>query len=157
MSCYNFQSHVGQFRPWLAHTHANYLSTTSSPVQNAVYPFMQLFYGSIAFGLIVYKTTSAFLKDHGHGGVRALMVEKCIYYAWVSMTYIPIPNRFYAISQRIVFTTFSTWALMTILSPVRTIFVISSNPTSLTNLFILHGLAWSEKCSWGVSPLFDSH
>ncbi len=51
------------------------------PVQNAVYPFMQLFYGSIAFGLIVYKTTSAFLKDHGHGGVRALMVEKCIYYA----------------------------------------------------------------------------
>jgi len=74
-------------------------SSSLSNLQSAAYLFMQAFYDSITFGLIVYKTASAVLKERGHGGVRALMVKNgLVYYA-------------------IVFSAYCTWAMMTIFSP----------------------------------------
>jgi len=52
----------------------------SSNLQSAVFPFMQMIYDSTAFGLILFKTASAFLN--GHGGLRVLIVKSgIIYYA----------------------------------------------------------------------------
>ncbi|KLO16826.1 hypothetical protein SCHPADRAFT_937534 [Schizopora paradoxa] len=67
--------------------------------QSAVFPFMQAIFDSVAFGLIVYKTVDAIIKERALVGARVLIMKHGILY--------------YAV----VFSAYVTWAIMIVFSP----------------------------------------